>query len=121
LQANGNYKQKAMKMHRFIMNANEGDGIIDHRDTDRLNNQKYNLRHSSIAENLRNQKINKNNKSGFKGVRLHKPSMLYIAQIGFNNTQKHIGYYKCPIDAARAYNKVAFELFGDFALLNKID
>jgi len=120
LQANGNYKQKAMKMHRFIMNANEGDGIIDHRDTIRINNQKYNLRVASFVENLRNQKINKNNKSGFKGVRLHKPSSLYIAQIGINGKQKHIGYFKCPVEAAKAYNEAAIKYFGEFAQLNEI-
>ena len=115
-----NGKRKAMKMHRFILNLNKGDSLVDHRDTIRINNQKYNLRVASFVENLRNQKINKNNKSGFKGVRLHKPSSLYIAQIGINGKQKHIGYFKCPVEAAKAYNEAAIKYFGEFAQLNEI-
>ena len=115
-----NGKWKAMKMHRFILNLNKGDSLVDHRDTIRINNQKYNLRIASFVENLRNQKINKNNKSGFKGVRLHKPSNLYIAQIGINGKQKHIGYFKCPVEAAKAYNEAAIKYFGEFARLNEI-
>ena len=115
-----NGKRKAMKMHRFILNLNKGDSLVDHRDTIRINNQKYNLRVASFVENLRNQKINKNNKSGFKGVRLHKPSSLYIAQIGINGKQKHIGYFKCSVEAAKAYNEAAIKYFGEFAQLNEI-
>ena len=115
-----NGKWKAMKMHRFILNLNKGDSLVDHRDTIRINNQKYNLRIASFVENLRNQKINKNNKSGFKGVRLHKPSSLYIAQIGIKEKKKHIGYFKCPVEAAKAYNEAAIKYFGEFAQLNEI-
>jgi len=116
-----NGEKKAMKMHRFILNLIKGDSFVDHIDTIRINNQKHNLRTASCSENLRNQKINKNNKSGFKGVRLHKASKLYAAQIGINGKTKIIGYFKCKIEAAKAYNEAAINHFGKFANLNEID
>jgi hypothetical protein len=33
----------------------------------------------------------------------------------------HIGSYKTEIEAAKAYNKKAIELFGEYAKINKIE
>jgi hypothetical protein len=31
-----------------------------------------------------------------------------------------LGYFKLELDAAKAYNKAALELFGEYAYLNKV-
>jgi hypothetical protein len=43
-----------------------------------------------------------------------------MAYITLNNKSKHLGYFKSEVEAARAYNIAAVELFGDFAHLNQI-
>ena len=46
--------------------------------------------------------------------------MKKITDIGFNNKKIYIGLFEDKILAAEAYNKKAVELFGDYAILNKI-
>src|ERR1044071_4759066 len=61
------YQGKRIRMHRLIMKA--PDGIqIDHRDTDKLNNEKSNLRFCTVTQNNRNVKLHKRNPTGYKGV-----------------------------------------------------
>ena len=67
-----NYKKgKIISMHREIMKAPlEKD--IDHKDRNKLNNCKSNLRFCDMTQNLGNQKIHRDNTSGFKGVYFNK-------------------------------------------------
>lgn len=57
-------------MHREILGLVKGDGkIVDHRDRNTLNNQKYNLRAVNYSlNNYNTERIRKNNKSDFRGV-----------------------------------------------------
>jgi hypothetical protein len=115
-----NGKRTMLWMHRFIMNPEKGM-VIDHLDGNPLNNQKNNLRICTHAENMRNSKINKNNKSGHKGVYWHKTSSKWMAYIKYNNKLLYLGYFPVLIDAAKAYNEAALKYHGEFANLNKID
>ena len=115
-----NGEKKAMKMHRFILNLSKGDSFVDHIDTIRINNQKHNLRLASSGQNQHNQKAYKNNKTGFKGVNLHKASGLYRATIKYNCAIINLGYFKCKKEAATAYNKAALHYHGEFARLNDV-
>ncbi|MDD5551392.1 MAG: HNH endonuclease [Candidatus Omnitrophica bacterium] len=108
-------KNAFTEMHRFIMNPPKGM-MVDHRDGNGLNNQKSNLRICTRAENMMNRGKQPNNTSGYKGVRINKG--IIIAQIGFKNWNYHIGCFPDKESAARAYDKRAKELFGDFARLN---
>jgi hypothetical protein len=60
------------------------------------------------------------NTSGYKGVSFRKSFKKYVAQIQVNKVNRHIGYFNCPIDAAKAYNSAALAHFGEFAYLNQI-
>lgn len=57
-------------------------------------------------------------RSGFKGVTLKKATGKWVAQIGLNETRIHIGTFSTPEEAARAYDKVAFEAWGNDCYLN---
>ena len=49
-------------MHRAIMKAKNGD-IVDHKDGNKLNNQKSNLRFATPAQNSQNRRVVKNKTS----------------------------------------------------------
>jgi AP2 domain len=115
----GKVKQRGMLMHRFIMNLVKGDPQLDHMDVDRLNNQKDNLRFATQGENARNRPRHSNNKSGYKGVNLHKPSGLWRACI-VKDGKDYTTYHHDKVEAALSYNAMAIKLHGEFARLNVI-
>jgi len=97
-------------MHRLITDAPKGKEV-DHIDHDGLNNQKSNLRICTHSQNLKNR--SSSGKSKYLGVyrQYGKYIMACIAH-------KRIGSFKTEVAAARAYDEVAKELYGEFANLN---
>ncbi|MHB8842419.1 MAG: HNH endonuclease [Candidatus Aquicultor sp.] len=114
----GNYRTLAM--HRAIMGTLKGK-VVDHIDHNGLNNQKYNLRNCTHAENLMNQSPAKSSGSIYKGVSLYPGGDGWRAIIRKDNKQHFIGRFTKEIEAARAYNQKAIEYFGEYALLNQIN
>jgi len=110
---------KWVTLHRFIMNPS-AEQIVDHIDGDKLNNMKENLRLCSKAENQRNQKIHKNNTSGYKGVRWNEKDKRWRAYIRKDSKSIYIGNFKELKEAVIAYNNKAIELFGEFAKINQV-
>lgn len=109
-------------MHQLVLPP-KGKRFPDHRDKNKLNNRRSNLRLATKAQNSQNSKKRSqpNNTSKYKGVGLHKPSGLYHARIKPPNKPRiSLGYFKTQIDAARAYNDAAKKYFGEFAFLNSI-
>ncbi len=47
-------KKRVIRMHRFIMNANKGDPLIDHKNGEKIDNREDNLRFSNPSENSHN-------------------------------------------------------------------
>jgi len=109
-------------MHQLVLSP-KGKRFPDHRDKNKLNNLRSNLRLATKAQNAQNAKKREqpNNTSKYKGVGLHKPSGLYHARIKPpNNPRISLGYFKTQIAAARAYNAAAKKHFGEFAFLNSV-
>lgn len=106
-------------MHSLVLQKNDRKNKIDHKDGNGLNNQSENLRECTNAENLRHQKIRKNNTSGFKGVSPFRSKWMAKIRIG-NKHQKYIGTFDTAIKAAKAYNEAAIKYHGEFANLNPI-
>lgn len=104
------YSTKCVSLAATIFKTNQ---LVDHKDRDKFNNQKFNLRPASCSQNCMNRAKQKNNKSGYKGVSKHK-SGKWLVQI--NHT--HIGMFSSLEDAARAYDRKAIELHKEFAVLN---
>lgn len=108
-----------IKMHREILGLKIGArGLSDHRDGNGLNNQRSNLRICTAAENSQNRKPKKNTSSKFKGVSWHKGEGKWVVCIQHQKKMMSLGYFKDETKAARAYDKKAKELFGEFAWLN---
>ena len=109
--------RKHVKMHRAIMAAPD-HLVVDHIDHDGLNNCKSNLRLCTLAQNSHNCGSRKRATSRYKGVSWKKSTKKWVATIKFNNKLYHLGTFKNEIDAAKAYDKKAASLFGEFAYLN---
>ena len=75
---------------------------IDHINGNTKDNRLENLRDVSPIENLRNQKIYKNNTSGTVGVCFNKRGQNYQASIKINGKHKHLGYFKNKEEAVVA-------------------
>lgn len=112
----------ALKVHRVLLDAKQGE-IVDHINHNTLDNRKCNLRICTNSENQRNTRSRRNSTSKYKGVQYRKDSKKWRARI--TCTEKgyrdfNIGTFCSEIEAAKAYNKKARELFGEFAFLNKV-
>jgi len=118
----GKKRYTKTRLHWFVLRFEGKKGyVVDHINGNTFDNRKENLRICTVAENSRNQKLNKRNKTGYKGVCAVKRVNGYKAEIKLNYKVRHLGYFKCPKEAAKAYNKAAIELFGEFARLNIVD
>lgn len=107
-------KIEAITMHSFIMNRK----IVDHVDFNGLNNQKHNLRLCTLSENMMNRRPFVGSSSKYKGVYTNTKGDKYYAQITKSHKQMHLGTFTSEIEAAMEYDKMAKELFGEFAFLN---
>jgi hypothetical protein len=106
-------KRRHVRMHRMILNV-EAAVLVDHRDGDGLNNQRYNLRACTNSQNQQNRRTI-TSKSGYKGVWWDRSCGKWEAKIG----KKNLGKYSSPELAGMAYDKAARKLFGEFAATNE--
>lgn len=88
---------------------------IDHINGDRKDNRISNLRLATNAQNAANSRRRAHNTSGFKGAFFHKRRNRWMAQIGVNGRQFHLGYFDTPEAAHAAYCEAAREHYGEFA------
>lgn len=112
--------KKNYRAHRLAFLYIEGylpENQVDHKDRDRANNKWDNLREASQTCNMRNQKININNKSGVTGVCWDNSRKKWRAYIEV--PQKiNIGRFDNLIDAVKARWKA--ELQHNFPNCNTI-
>lgn len=106
-------------MHRFILNVKD-KRWIDHKNHNTLDNRKENLRACTISQNQANKRKKDHCTSIYKGVSWHKSKFdsKWLAQIGHHNKVYYLGNFDNEIDAAYAYDKAAYEQWGEFANLN---
>lgn len=109
--------RKTKRIHRlvgevFIPNP---DNLpqLDHINGKRDDNRIENLRWCSRSQNQHNKGLQKNNKSGFKGVRCSDGR--WRATIWNEGKYNHIGCYDTAEEAFDAYKNKAAELHGIFA------
>ena len=69
---------------------------VDHQNLQRADDRWENLRVVTRSQNQCNRPMQVNNKSGFKGVFWNKQAKKFQAKIGFDNRQKHLGFFVTP-------------------------
>lgn len=102
--------------HRQLMSARQGE-IVDHIDGNTLNNSKSNLRKVTASQNSTNRPKNKNNTTGFKGVR-QRPDGRFEAKIRKAGKDYYLGVFTTAENAAMAYDDASIELHKEHGRLN---
>jgi hypothetical protein len=111
---NGNKVHKIVTMHRLIIDPPDGFQV-DHRDRNRLNNRRSNLRVATHAQNMLNKSKYKSNTSGITGVKWHKREQKWWSEICFQGKNRWLGYFSSKEEASKAYQQAHKKYFGEFA------
>lgn len=101
--------------HIFMHQVLCGRGC-DHIDRNGLNNTRGNLRPATKSQNSVNcRKVNR--KTGYRGVSIN-GRWGYQATVNFGGSRHRAGTFKTKVEAAIAYDRLAKQLHGEFAVLN---
>jgi len=95
------------RVHRIVWFLNYGEvpSILDHINGNKSDNRIENLRPTTQALNLRNQKSRKGSTSKYKGVYYDKKNDSYRSSIKINHEYIHIGRIKFEKEAAEMYDR----------------
>lgn len=105
---------KPIRMHKLLT----GFDMTDHINQNCLDNRNSNLREADKSLNMHNRGIQRNNKTGYKGVHQRKDTKRFQSYIKLNGIRYHFGYYETAIEAANVYDQVAMQLVGKEMELN---
>lgn len=106
-------KGEMIKAHRLAfayMTGSFPDTDIDHINGDIQDNRWCNLRAVDRITNGKNQKLYKNNESGYSGVVWQDQSKTWRVQTGSGKYRKYYGSFTCKLDAIATRMKVEREL-----------
>lgn len=104
-------------MHHYILQVPPGK-VVDHINRDRLDNRRSNLRVCTPEENSKNRSKRRGSLSKYKGVSYSRRDKVWAVKIWVGGKNKHLGVYRCEIQAAMAYDVAAIEHYGEFANIN---
>lgn len=111
-------QQRRQYMHRSILGAAAGPHV-DHANSDGIDNRRGNLRGATAQQNAANRRAQEKTSSPFKGVSFNKRLKKWHAYVNRHGKREHIGFFATEADAARAYDRAAAEVFGEFARTNE--
>lgn len=107
----------SLKMHREILKPSVGMEV-DHINGNGFDNRRCNLREVTKSQNQRWSGKHCISSSRFKGVTWNKKNSKWVAQIHTPPRSRYIGLFEDETEAAKAYDRVALELYGEFAKIN---
>jgi len=103
-----NRKEYKFKAHHVVWFFEYGEWptlSIDHIDGVKTNNHCTNLRLVTQRENVQAYSRSRKSTSPYPGVAWNKAKKKWRTHIEIKSKTKHLGYYTCELEAARAYDK----------------
>lgn len=107
--------EKPIFLHQLLLKVKEGQRV-DHKDHNKLNNRKDNLRSSTAGQNAINGVVRQDNPSGYRGVYFEGKS--WIAKITVAGKPIRLGKFSDKETAFSAYLAAVKEYFGEFVAEN---
>ncbi|SRR6266849_1766453 len=89
---------KPLMLHRLLLSLTDPKVQGDHRDRNKLNNRRHNLR---AVTGLQNQQNRDFGASGIRGVSWHRRARRWRAQAAMNRKVYHLGYFDSAEEAGR--------------------
>jgi hypothetical protein len=109
--------QKNVRLHRFILNFPQWK--TDHKNRNKLDNRKQNLREATHTQNMHNVgKKNITSKSKYIGVSFREDRNKWRAYIWINSKYVTLGHYATEEEAVIARDKAVKSIRGEFGVLN---
>lgn len=93
---------------------------VDHKNQDKLDNQRHNLRPANDRQQNGNRGLRKDNTSGYRGVTWKPKSRKWQAEIHLGKKKVYLGLHLSKRKAATAWNRAATKAFGKYAWLNPV-
>jgi hypothetical protein len=88
-------------LHRHLLGLKPGDGLeVDHKNRNRRDNRRQNLRLATGAQNAQNQSKSAGRSSRYRGVSWHKHAKQWEAYLMVRGTFYRLGYFKDEEEAA---------------------
>ncbi len=103
-------------MHRLILEVDDPKTLVNHRNHNKLDNRRANIRICTSSEKNRNSRKLTPKSSKYKGVYLD--NKYWHVQINEDRERKNLGRFRSEKTAAKVYDQKARELYKDFAFLN---
>lgn len=102
----GRKEKQLIYLHHFVYGATVE---LDHKDRNKLNCQRDNLRPATRSQNCGNHPLQRRNRYGRKGV-CETPIGRYMARLAGN----HLGTFDSVAEAGDAYDIAAKQYYGEF-------
>lgn len=112
------FEGQLYKAHRLawkIYYGTEPPPVIDHINGDPKDNRISNLRAACFSTNAQNARVRKHNTSSVTGVKIHKQSGKFIAQIDVRGERIHLGLFPTIAEAAVVRRAAEIKHHGEFA------
>jgi len=111
----GRKNPQKIYMHQLILSTPNGRQV-DHRDRNRMNNRRINLRPATASEQGHNKSVSSSSTTGYKGV--SRSGNNFCAYIKTNGHRIILGTFITAEGAAYIYDDAARIHFGEFAACN---
>lgn len=105
---------KNIYLHRFLLNCNDVDKVVDHIDGNPLNNKKSNLRIVTQKENRMNNSLEGHGSSKRVGVCYCKREKKWRATIQKDYKVYYLGYFHTEEEAIKAREEAEIKYFGEY-------
>jgi len=105
---------RTVHMHRMLMRPRKGY-VVDHIDGNGLNNRRCNLRVCTQAQNMANRSP-RGGSSQYVGVYRYRDK--WSANVTHRGKCYYVGIFDDEVEAAKARDRKAYELHGEYAYLN---